>query len=136
MNKIQFISIYIYFIKFSYIHLKSILCISIPNASIQNMTSFRFFMRACFISWFMRLAVADWSLRNSNFVNFETWFTRLTIWSFVSQVNGRETSLSLVRDRAKTSRSTEDRLTLERSCLLYTSPSPRDRQKSRMPSSA
>ena len=29
-----------------------------------------------------------------------------------------------------------DILTWEDSCLLYTSPSPRDRQKSRMPSSA
>ena len=27
-------------------------------------------------------------------------------------------------------------VSLERDCLLYTSPSPRDRQKSRMPSSA
>ena len=27
-------------------------------------------------------------------------------------------------------------VTLDRACLLYTSPSPRDRQKSRMPSSA
>ena len=29
-----------------------------------------------------------------------------------------------------------DQVDLSRSCLLYTSPSPRDRQKSRMPSSA
>ena len=29
-----------------------------------------------------------------------------------------------------------DHLTSTRNCLLYTSPSPRDRQKSRMPSSA
>ena len=31
---------------------------------------------------------------------------------------------------------TDTSLTIGRSCLLYTSPSPRDRQKSRMPSSA
>ena len=33
-------------------------------------------------------------------------------------------------------RATLERLALLRNCLLYTSPSPRDRQKSRMPSSA
>ena len=33
-------------------------------------------------------------------------------------------------------RTSKERLDLYKTCLLYTSPSPRDRQKSRMPSSA
>ena len=38
--------------------------------------------------------------------------------------------------RSNKGRYRESAYTQERSCLLYTSPSPRDRQKSRMPSSA
>ena len=48
-------------------------------------------------------------------VNFTTWLTRPTVCSLVSQVASRETSLSLVRERANTSGSTPERLTLERS---------------------
>ena len=44
--------------------------------------------------------------------------------------------LDPVTAKTKTAYSKEYGLILNRTCLLYTSPSPRDRQKSRMPSSA
>ena len=45
--------------------------------------------------------------------------------------------LKSMRNRVvKTGAKHFDQETLNQSCLLYTSPSPRDRQKSRMPSSA
>ena len=42
----------------------------------------------------------------------------------------------LMSDIALTNSTSDEILALARDCLLYTSPSPRDRQKSRMPSSA
>ena len=42
----------------------------------------------------------------------------------------------LIRGEVRVNTSTLDDKVLFKSCLLYTSPSPRDRQKSRMPSSA
>ena len=45
-------------------------------------------------------------------------------------------SYSQVTDRAKISRAGRDIIGMLMSCLLYTSPSPRDKRQSRMPSSA
>ena len=46
--------------------------------------------------------------------------------------SGEFTGKSLTREETKAA----IKLMLKEDCLLYTSPSPRDRQKSRMPSSA
>ena len=52
-------------------------------------------------------------------------------------LDGKIISAPVVRDTiASGSRTTSNRISNYRGCLLYTSPSPRDRQKSRMPSSA
>ena len=49
-----------------------------------------------------------------------------------------QTAVNNLRDTAQKTRTINGKQTnlLSGSCLLYTSPSPRDRQKSRMPSSA
>ena len=44
--------------------------------------------------------------------------------------------IDVEREESDTTTTSEDTITVESTCLLYTSPSPRDRQKSRMPSSA
>ena len=52
-----------------------------------------------------------------------------------SRDNIDEGTLDNIKKLRKTGKEIED-MTKPLSCLLYTSPSPRDRQKSRMPSSA
>ena len=51
-------------------------------------------------------------------------------------VEDREGYISTSRADAKQKLAQVERLEADLACLLYTSPSPRDRQKSRMPSSA
>ena len=54
-------------------------------------------------------------------------------WERLEQAIGRILDITALAERAGVQR----RLIIESmNCLLYTSPSPRDRQKSRMPSSA
>ena len=53
---------------------------------------------------------------------------------FEIRVNGKPVLAQLAQSRKATA--LVQYLVLRRGCLLYTSPSPRDRQKSRMPSSA
>ena len=55
------------------------------------------------------------------------------LWDEVDNMVNYFTQLVQLQARVKTLENTLEYLT---SCLLYTSPSPRDRQKSRMPSSA
>ena len=56
---------------------------------------------------------------------------------FGSEIIAEDGSLDRAKLRKEVFGSNEKRIALESiTCLLYTSPSPRDRQKSRMPSSA
>ena len=56
---------------------------------------------------------------------------------FAEKLTGNKKALKKARKAtAKTVRAAEKELARIERCLLYTSPSPRDRQKSRMPSSA
>ena len=57
-----------------------------------------------------------------------------TSYSVGSNENGNY--LKAVADNAASGLGKEIKIDLNKTCLLYTSPSPRDRQKSRMPSSA
>eukprot|EP01015_Nassula_variabilis_P012406 TRINITY_DN20053_c0_g1_i1.p1 TRINITY_DN20053_c0_g1~~TRINITY_DN20053_c0_g1_i1.p1 ORF type:complete len:123 (+),score=38.70 TRINITY_DN20053_c0_g1_i1:64-432(+) len=69
-------------------------------------------------------------------LDIQTW---MVFWSKSMEVLAEELKLPLDRDffRNRGEKILNNLFTLlDKNCLLYTSPSPRDRQKSRMPSSA
>ena len=57
-------------------------------------------------------------------------------WKGYKQVGGKMKNGKMVPNCVPESVVKEELSSQDRTCLLYTSPSPRDRQKSRMPSSA
>ena len=62
---------------------------------------------------------------------------QLKVAVIVNDMSEVNIDAALVRDgNAQLSRTEEQLVEMSNGCLLYTSPSPRDRQKSRMPSSA
>ena len=77
------------------------------------------------------MAVYTYSSTNTNFSTFD-------VWSNAGFTDDTNITLSTVLTDAYPAASNPSGVgeIYNRSCLLYTSPSPRDRQKSRMPSSA
>ena len=68
----------------------------------------------------------------------EDWGKRFALWSFLHMFGSApdlDVTFENEEDR-EAARNFMDLLAASEGCLLYTSPSPRDRQKSRMPSSA
>ena len=68
-------------------------------------------------------------------------FAVAMVFGFISNANAAktlkcQTVLNTKADEVKMLKDFTDTVTTLTGCLLYTSPSPRDRQKSRMPSSA
>ena len=62
------------------------------------------------------------------------WTPRYVVpWAHLTQPSGISSESAIFKNN---SRSISMSITDQQTCLLYTSPSPRDRQKSRMPSSA
>ena len=67
-------------------------------------------------------------------IEYEKW--KSTVVSILDNMEDGSNMLSVRQNQKRKSRDDRSRLEHLNSCLLYTSPSPRDRQKSRMPSSA
>ena len=56
--------------------------------------------------------------------------------TIIAIVNNSPITLNSIQNKILTSSSYEEKIEILNTCLLYTSPSPRDRTRSRMPSSA
>ena len=85
-------------------------------------------------------ALLDWLAKQQR-DHHQKSFRRLSRYEFVHSVNDLlRTDLDLARkipeDRGTNDFDSNRKIQLSRDCLLYTSPSPRDRTRSRMPSSA
>ena len=85
------------------------------------------------ISWILAGRPYDTSSIDSQFTDVEEELTVMDVEEELTVLDVEEELAVLVVEEELTVMDVEEELTV---CLLYTSPSPRDRQKSRMPSSA